>query len=110
MKFYHATTQEAYFKILTSKKIKTGIDGLVYLGETAYDAAKFKVFDAIAHESNIFVFEVELDPADVVETFDHSFEFFHSRAFGCAHDIPIDYNNNVTVYSPYDSGEPVAKF
>ena len=85
-KFYHATPYSNLGSILTNGLHK-GVDGVVYLAETKEAALKFiciRCFDPI------LVIEVELDEAQVEESFDHSYAFFREKAFTYPNDIPAD--------------------
>lgn len=85
-KMYHATKYSNLYSIM-DQGLKPGIDGIVYLAETREDALKFiciRVFN-----EPILVLEVEVDEADIQETFDHSYRFFKARAWGCPKRIPF---------------------
>lgn len=95
-KMYHATRLSNFWSIV-DKGLTPGVDGIVYLAETREDALKFisiRVFN-----EPILVLEVEVDEADLQETFDHSFNFFKARAWGCPKKIPWDAVTNAWKYS-----------
>lgn len=86
-KMYHATKFSNLWSILDNG-LKPGVDGLVYLAETREEAFRFiciRVFN-----EPILVLEVEVNEAELQETFDHSFSFFKCRAFGYPKVIPCD--------------------
>lgn len=84
--YYHATSETNFRKIMQSGSLHTGIDGIVYLTESAEDAYAFigiRVWD-----EDIYILCIEgLDESKVVETFDHSYEFFKCRSYGYPEDI-----------------------
>lgn len=86
-KFYHATKMSNFYNIL-EKGILVGVDGIVYLAETAQEAYRFMAIRNFGEP--ILVIEVELDENAVQETFDHSYQFFQCRAFGYPDRIPLD--------------------
>lgn len=93
-KFYHATPYDNLLSIL-SNGLKTGVDKVVYLAETKEAALKFiciRCFDPI------LVIEVELDEAQVEESFDHSYAFFKEKAFTYPDNIPADQLGNMWKY------------
>lgn len=98
MKYYHATSEYAFNKIIDTGKIKPGIDGIIYLADSKQNALKFICFRLI--NEPIYVFEVELNENDVEETFDHSYKFFKCKSYGYNKDILIDNIINVWKYPP----------
>lgn len=87
MKYYHATSEYAFNKII-KEGIKPGIDGVVYLADSKENALKFISFRLI--NEPIYVLEVELNENEVEETFDHSYKFFKCKAYGYAKNIPFN--------------------
>lgn len=85
-KYYHATSYENLFSIM-EKGLTPGIDGIVYLTETRFDALKFI---AIRCVGDILTLEVELEESEVEETFDHSYSFFNCKSFGYPKTIPFE--------------------
>ena len=83
-KFYHATPFENLVSIL-DEGIHRGADGVVYLADNPKAAVKFV---CLRCWDPILVVEVELDEAEVEESFDHSYEFFKERAWTYPKDIP----------------------
>ena len=83
-KFYHATKFENLVSIL-EKGIHRGADGVVYLADSPKAALKFV---CLRGWDPILVAEVELNKAEVEESFDHSFAFFKERAWAYPKDIP----------------------
>lgn len=93
-KYYHATNYANFSGIMAEDVIKAGIDGGVYLCETAKDACKFL---AIRGEEGI-CFEVEVDEARVIESFDHDEGFFGCKAYLYLGDIPFSKVTQVLVF------------
>lgn len=86
-KMYHATSYNNLLNIIDSG-LKPGFEGLVYLTENEDDAVKFLLVRGI---KDIVTFEVSIDKNDkVVETFDHSYQFFKCRCFGKVGNIPAN--------------------
>lgn len=78
--YYHATPEKNVAGIL-AHGLQPSADGMVYLAESAEDAAKF-LWD---ERSNVWIFAVRISDGDrrnVEETFDHSAPFFKCRSFG----------------------------
>ena len=94
-KNYHATNNANFLGIMAEDVIKAGIDGGVYLCETAKDACKFL---AIRGEKTVYVFEVEIDETKVVESFDHDEGFFGCKAYLYLGDIPYSKVTQVLVF------------
>lgn len=87
MKYFHATTEENFEKILATGAIKTGTDGITYMTLNATDAVKFLIVRGIR---SVIVLELELDESyNIKETFDHSFAFFKCKCFGTDKEIPL---------------------
>ena len=95
MKYYHATDFDNYKSIL-KHGIRIGVDHLVYLCTSAFDALKFA---AVHMVEKALVIEVELDEKDVIETFDHSESFFQCKCYGYNKNIAYDKMINFTVYN-----------
>ena len=102
---YHATTRENAMKIFGSHCIKPGIDGLVYMADTAENALKFLSPYHEAAQKGKFVATVipirikKADEAKVIETHDHSEEYFKCRAYGYEGEIPLEMLGNPTDYT-----------
>ena len=95
MKYYHATTAAAAESIIADGKIKTGFDGVVYLGDSINNAAKFLLI-RFTPGSEIIIFEIEgLDESKIEESFDHSEAFFKCKAWMYPEDIPTTLVTNV---------------
>lgn len=97
MKRYYHATKYANLNNIIGRGILPGCDGLVYLAETKEDAMKFVAIRLI--NEPIMVLEVELDPTEVFETFDHSYTFFKCRAFGYGGCIPYDQVTDAWVFA-----------
>jgi hypothetical protein len=85
---YHATPMDNLFKM--NDGIKAGPDGLVYFSDSYVHAVSFLMF---RNERKLVVFKVDtskLDKDKIEESFDHSFDFFHCRAFTYDGDVPND--------------------
>lgn len=97
-KYYHATATKNVESIIEDGAIYTGIDGIVYLAESAEEALRFCVIRLMGEP--ITVFEISgLDESKVFETFDHNPNFFKCKAFGYPEDITLDKVSNVLNYS-----------
>ena len=70
--YYHATDMKNLISV-SEKGLLRGCDGIVYLTEKPEESLRF-IF--LRGYNNALVLEVELDEKDVVETFDHSYNFF----------------------------------
>lgn len=78
---YHATSMDKLVDILETG-LKPGVDGVVYLCEKPFDAAKFLIVRGL---KEIIVFKVKIykkDEKKIVETFDHNTAYFKCRAYG----------------------------
>ena len=94
-KYYHATNFANFSGIMAEDVIKAGIDGGVYLCDTAKDACKFL---AIRGEKGVYVFEVEVYETKVVESFDHNENYFGCKAYLYLGDIPFSKVTQVLVF------------
>ena len=94
-KYYHATNFANFSGIMADDVIKAGIDGSVYLCETAKDACKFLAIREVKRE---YVFKVEVDEARVVESFDHDEGFFGCKAYLYLGDISYSNVTQVLVF------------
>lgn len=97
-KYYHATDFNNLGNIIVNG-IQPGPDGLVYMCEGPTDAIKFLYIRGYKH---LLVCEIKiskLDEKNIIETFDHSFEFFKCRAFGYRGHIDIDKITNYIEYN-----------
>lgn len=90
-KYYHGTSYKNLLKIINDKKIKASIEGIVYLTKSKQDALKFISFRYMTED--IAVIELNLDDNNIIETFDHSQNFFKARSYGYKGDIDT---SNVT--------------
>ena len=79
-KYYHGTSYSNLLKIIEDGKIKTSIEGLVYLAKTKEEAFRFVALRYMTED--IAVIELELNESKIIETFDHSQKFFKAKAFG----------------------------
>lgn len=87
--YYHATTQDALFGILKDGKIRSSVEGVVYVCKSAEDAFKF-VYVRNGGKSSIVILPIQITPdMQVEETFDHSEEFFHCKCYGIKGDVPV---------------------
>lgn len=88
MKYLYHATPFANLGSISCEGLKPQADGLVYLGETENDAAKFI---AIRGCKDILIVKVKVPKRlenTIIETFDHSYSFFQCRSF--ASSIPIE--------------------
>ena len=77
--YYHATPYDNLMDVLLHG-IKPSMDGLVYMCEKEDEAVRFL---AVRGVPKVVTFKVKIKPGDeVIETFDHSFEFFRCRSYG----------------------------
>lgn len=100
MKYYHACSEDTYRSIMNDGVIKVNnIEGIVYLADSATNAAKFL---ALRHMFEpIYVFEIDgLQDNEIEEQFDHSETFFKCKAFGVSRDIPLTSVTNIYVSEP----------
>ena len=96
MKYYHGTSYSNFLKIIEDGKIKTSMEGIVYLAKTKEDAFKFVALRYMTED--IAVIELELDNSKIEETFDHSPIFFKAEAYGYPEDISTDCATNCWKY------------
>lgn len=75
--------------------IKAGIDGGVYLCDTAKDACKFLDIRGV---KRVYVFEVEVNESQMVESFDHNESYFGCKAYLYLEDIPYSQVTQVLVF------------
>ena len=88
---YHATDYDNLYSILENGLKVNSIDGLVYLAETPEDALKFV---CLRGYKKIVSFKVKIykkDEDKLIETFDHSYNFFKCRSFGYMGNIPPEH-------------------
>jgi len=93
--YYHATPYENLESIM-DQGILRGCDGVVYLTEKPYEAARFVVIRGC---NKILVLGIEMDENLVKESFDHSQAFFKCRAYTYPEDIPAD---EITEFLKYE--------
>lgn len=93
--YYHATPFENLESIM-DQGILRGCDGVVYLAEKPYEAARFV---AIRGYMKILVLGIELEEDLVSESFDHNFLFFKCQAFTYPEDISAD---EITEFLKYE--------
>ncbi len=77
--YYHATELSNLNSIVCSGLELRNMEKLVYLCEKPEDCLKFALVHGVRGE--VLVLTVELDEADVIETFDHSEAFFKCRCW-----------------------------
>ena len=95
-KYYHGTSYSNLLKIIEYGKVKTSMEGIVYLAKTKEEAFKFVALRYMTED--IAVIELELDESKIVETFDHSQKFFKARTFGYEGEIDTQYATNCWKY------------
>lgn len=95
-KYYHGTSYSNLLKIIKDEKIKTSMEGIVYLAKTKEDAFKFVALRYIIED--IAVIELELNDSKIVETFDHNQKIFKAKAFGYEDEIDIKHVTNCWKY------------
>lgn len=78
-KYYHGASYSNLLKIIKEGKIKTSMEGIIYLAKTKEEAFRFVALRYMTED--IAVIELDLDDSKVIETFDHSQTFFKARAF-----------------------------
>ena len=95
MKFYHATRRENLPNIL-NEGIKTHCEG-IFLCEKPEDAVKFLVVRGI---KDILVLEVNIrkNSKKLIESFDHSYQFFKCRVFIYMDNIEQENISNYLAY------------
>lgn len=91
-KYYHGTSYSNLLKIIEEGKIKTSMEGIIYLAKTKEEAFRFVALRYMTED--IAVIELDLDDSKVIETFDHSQTFFKARAFGYEGEIDIQLVTN----------------
>lgn len=96
--YYHATPYRNLESILDQGIFK-GCDGVVYLADTKENAAKFI---AIRGCFDILVCEVQLNEANVEESFDHSETFFKCKAYIYNEDINVCEISNMWRYDLFN--------
>ena len=93
--YYHATPYENLGSIL-DKGIQIGFDGVVYLCEKPYEAARFV---AIRGCNKIICLGVEIEDNMVEESFDHNQVFFKCNAYIYPKEISVD---KIVSFSKYE--------
>lgn len=96
---YHATSMENLGSILENGIEARNIEKLVYLAETPQDALKFI---ALRFYPEMLVIKVKIPKKyehKIIETFDHSYNFFKCRAFGYQGNIPCYMLDSYEVYT-----------
>ena len=100
--FYHATDYDNIGSIMNQGILASKPEGLVYLAETAEDAAKFLL---VRGHCKIVSVKVEIPEElehNISETFDHSYAFFKCRAFAYDGDITPDMLCDVSTWRCFD--------
>lgn len=95
-KYYHGTSYSNLLKIIEDGKIKTSMEGIVYLAKTKEEAFRFVAIRYMTED--IAVIELELDDSKIMETFDHNQKFFKARAFGYEGEIDTQLVTNCWKY------------
>ena len=94
---YHSTPYENLYKIL-DKGLLPGRDGLIYLCETPQNCNKFLIIRGFVKLLTVRVKVPKKLENTIIETFDHSEEFFKCRAFASRIPIPLDRIDKFTVW------------
>ena len=71
-KYYHGTSYSNLLKIIEEGKIKTSMEGIIYLAKTKEEAFRFVALRYMTED--IAVIELDLDDSKVIETFDKYIE------------------------------------
>ena len=95
-KYYHGTSYSNLLKIIEDGKIKTSMEGIVYLAKTKEEAFRFVALKYMTED--IAIIELELDESKIVETFDHNQKFFKAKAFGYEGEINTECATNCWKY------------
>ena len=93
--YYHATPFKNLIEILDKGIECRNIEGIVSMGETAQDCLKFAYMRG---NTDVLVLKVKVNEKDVIETFDHSQQFFKCRCFGSKKPIK---QHNIIEYVRY---------
>ena len=96
--FYHATSIENLPGILESGIEARNLEKTVYMAETPQEALRFV---ALRFYPETVVIKIKVPKKyehKVVETFDHSYNFFKCRAFGYQGNIPLSMIASYEVY------------
>lgn len=93
--YYHATPFKNLIEILDKGIECRNIEGIVYMCETAQDYLKFAYMRG---NTDVLVLKVKVNEKDVIETFDHSQQFFKCRCFGSKRPIK---QHNIVEYVRY---------
>ena len=96
--WYHATDKKVLGSIVISG-IEPGIDGVVYLADSCENALKFVVVRGIMEIAVIKIKRSSLDKRKIIETFDHSYEFFKCKAYGYTEVIPSNLIHGIEIYN-----------
>lgn len=83
--FYHATDFKNLNEIIEKGIECRNVEHLVYLCEDEKDCLKFAFLHGV---KDVLVLQVKVFKADVIETFDHSSDFFKCRCFASKKEIP----------------------
>lgn len=95
-KYYHGTSYSNLLKIIEDEKIKTSIEGIVYLAKTKEEAFRFVALRYMTED--IAVIELELNESNIIETFDHNQKIFKAKAFGYKGEIDTECATNCWKY------------
>lgn len=82
--YFHATEYSNLETILKDGLNVNSYDGCIYFCESIEDCLKFM---ALRNYNEIAVIKVKFYDNELIETFDHSFEFFKCRCFAHKHRI-----------------------
>lgn len=93
--YYHATSMSNLCSIVEKGLLCKNVEKCVYLCEMPEDCLKFTAARGI---TNVLVCEVCIDESQVIETFDHSYDFFKCRCFASTKDIDPKQIKNYVQY------------
>lgn len=84
--FYHATSFDNLGSVISTGLELRNIEKLIYLCECPKDCLKFALLHGC---KSVLVCKVKVKDEDVIETFDHSAQFFQCRCFASMKPIPL---------------------
>lgn len=96
--YWHATSMDNLGSIMSNGIKKDRMEGVVYLADSAQNAAKFLVVRGIKEIVSLRISAKKLDPSKLSESFDHVQSFFECKAYIYEGDIPesaIDFTKSL---------------
>ena len=102
--FYHATSYENLVSIYEKGILAQNAEGIVYMTEKPEEAARFVVIHGIPKILCVKIKIPKSKEHNIIETFDHSYNFFKCRSFAYVGNITPDMLCNIETWRVFDVG------